>query len=96
MEHVNIRIGPLLFTNADYDSENDVLYLHVAEPVNGEGEETREGHVVRYEPGTDRVVGLTMLGPRRILERDGRIVVTIPQTVETTADDLAPAFTVAS
>ena len=96
MEHVNIRIGPLLFTHADYDSENDVLYLHIAEPVDGEGEETREGHVLRYEPGTDRIVGLTMLGPRRILERDGRIVVTIPEAIETTAKDLAPALSASS
>jgi hypothetical protein len=33
-----------------------------------------------------------MLGPRRILERDGRLAVTISETIETTADDLAPAL----
>jgi len=34
-----------------------------------------------------------MLGPRRILERDGHLVVTIAETTKTTAADLAPALT---
>ncbi len=92
MERVNITIGPVSFERADYDAENDVLYLHVGEPQAGEGEETPEGHVVRYESGTSRIVGLTMMGPRRILERDGNLAVTIPETVQTTAEDLAPAL----
>ncbi|MGA9874292.1 MAG: DUF2283 domain-containing protein [Solirubrobacteraceae bacterium] len=92
MERVKTTIGPLSFDHADYDAENDVLYLHVGEPHVGEGEETPEGHVVRYAPGTSRVVGLTVLGARRILERDGHLSVTIPETVETTAEDLAPAL----
>jgi uncharacterized protein YuzE len=92
MERVNTTIGPLSFDHADYDTENDVLYLHVGKPQVGEGEETQEGHVVRYAPGTSRVVGLTVLGARRILERDGHLLVTIPDTVETTAENLARAL----
>ena len=57
METVNIRIGPLLFDHADYDQDGDVLYLHVGPPQAGEGEETPEGHVVRFAPGTPRIVG---------------------------------------
>jgi hypothetical protein len=38
------------------------------------------------------MVGLTVLGARRVLERDGRLAVTIPETVETSAEDLAPAL----
>jgi hypothetical protein len=92
MERVNIRIGPLGFDYADYDADNDLLYLHVGVPQPAEGEETPEGHVVRYAPGTIRVVGLTVLGARRVLERDGRLMVTAPDTVETTAEQLAPAL----
>jgi uncharacterized protein YuzE len=92
MERVSITIGPLSFDHADYDAESDVLYLHVGEPQVGEGEETPEGHVVRYAPGTNRIVGLTVMGARHILGRDGRLAVTIPETVETTAENLAPAF----
>jgi uncharacterized protein YuzE len=92
MERVNIKIGPVSFDHANYDAENDVLYLHIGEPQVGEGEETPEGHVIRYSPGTSRVVGLTVMGPRHILARDGHLAVTIPATVETSADDLAPAL----
>jgi uncharacterized protein YuzE len=92
MERVNITIGPLSFDHADYDAENDVLYLHVGKPQTGEGEETPEGHVIRYSPGTGHIVGLTVMGPRRILAGNGRLVVTIPDAVETTAEALAPAL----
>lgn len=92
MERVNITIGPLSFDHADYDAENDVLYLHVGEPQFGEGEETPEGHVLRYAPGTNQVVGLTVPGARRVLQREGRLVITVPETVEKTAEDLAPAL----
>lgn len=92
MGRVNVKIGSIVFDHASYDAENDVLYLRVGEPEAGEGETTPEGHVIRYAPGTSRVIGMTMLGPRRILEHEGRLTVTIPETVETTADDLADAL----
>ena len=92
MDRVNIKIGPVVFDHADYDAEHDVLYLHVGEPQPGEGEETPEGHVIRYAPGTQKIVGLTLLGPGRMLEHEGRVVVTVPEAVETTADDLAEAL----
>ena len=69
--------------------------LHIGEPQEGEGEETPEGHVLRYAPGTSRVVGLTVLGAQSILERDGHLAITIPETIETTAEDLAPALAAA-
>jgi len=59
MERVNIAIGTLTFDRANYDAENDVLYLHVGDPQTAEGEETPEGHVLRFAPGTHRIVGLT-------------------------------------
>jgi uncharacterized protein YuzE len=92
MEQVNIRIGPVTFDHADYDAENDVLYLHVGKPSEAEGEETPEGHVLRFEPGTHRIVGLTVLGAQAILDRDGELRITIPESVKASADDLAPAL----
>jgi hypothetical protein len=41
MEAVNVAIGPLVFDHADYDSEGDILYLHVGAPQDAEAEETR-------------------------------------------------------
>lgn len=92
MEAVNIQIGPLVFDQADYDAEGDVLYLHVGEPQPAEGEETPEGHVLRYAPGTQTIVGLTVINARRVLDREGRLVVTVPETVEASAAQLAPAL----
>lgn len=95
MESVTVHIGPLVFDPADYDAEGDVLYLHVGKPVEAEGEETPEGHVLRFEPGTQRVVGLTVINARSVIDRDGRLIVTVPETVEASADELAPALAAA-
>ncbi len=58
----------------------------------GEGEETPEGHVLRYAPGTSQVIGLTVMGARETLER---LSITVPETIETTAEGLEPALTTA-
>ena len=92
MEALNIHIGPLVFDHADDDLDGDVLYLHVGQPQSGEGEETPEGHVIRFAPGTQRIIGLTVINARHVLERDGRLVVTVPETVEASAAELAPAL----
>ena len=92
MEAVNIRIGPLVFDHADYDADGDVLYLHVGEPQPAEGEETPEGHVLRYAPGSQSIVGLTVINARHVVDRDGRLIITIPETVEASAADLEAAL----
>jgi uncharacterized protein YuzE len=92
MEQVSIRIGHTAFDHADYDADNDVLYLLVREPQGAEGEETPEGHVLRHALGSHRIVGLTILGARRILDNEGELQVTIPESVKASADDLAPAL----
>jgi uncharacterized protein YuzE len=85
MAVANVKIGPLVFDRADYDPEGDVLYLHVGAPRDAEGEETPECHVLRFEPGTQRIVGLTVINARWLLDRDGRLTITIPETVGASA-----------
>lgn len=92
MEQVKTKIGPVTFDHANYDADSDVLYLHVGEPQEAEGEETPEGHVLRYGPGTQSIVGLTVIGARRLLDRDGNVTVTILEPIEASADDLAPTL----
>jgi hypothetical protein len=46
----------------------------------------------RFRPSTQNIVGLTVLGARRLLDRDGNLPVTIPEPIEASADDLAPAL----
>ncbi len=92
METMKVQIGTLVFDHAHYDADGDVLYLHIGGPRVAEGEETSEGHVLRFEPGTNRIVGLTIINARHLLARDGRLIVTIPETVEASAEELAAAL----
>ena len=64
MDAVKIKIGHFTFDHADYDADSDVLYLRVGEPRAAEGEETPEGHLLRFAPGSQDVVGLTLVGAR--------------------------------
>ena len=48
--------------------------------------------MLRFDPGTQRIVGLTLINARHVLDRDGRLIVTVPETVEASADELAPAL----
>jgi uncharacterized protein YuzE len=96
MERISLRIGQVVFDHADYDAENDLLYLSVGEPESGEAEATPEGHAIHYAPGTNRIVGLTIHNPRYLLERDGLLTVTFPEIVETrSADEMADVLAVA-
>lgn len=92
MEAMGVHTGPLVFDHADYDRDGDVLYLHIGPSQAGEGEETPEGHVLRFAPGTHHIVGLTVINAQHLLDRDGRLVVTVPETVEASAAELAGAL----
>jgi hypothetical protein len=72
-----------------------VLYVHAGAPQDAEGEATPEGHVLRFEPGTQRIVGLSVINARWLLDRDGRLTITIPETVEASADVLAAGLAAA-
>jgi len=67
-----------------------VLSLHVGSAREAKGEETPEGHVLRFEPGTEQIVGLTVMNSRWLLDRDGRLIVTIPGKVEASATSWLP------
>ena len=53
-------------------------------------DESPEGHALRFD--TDgRLVGLTIVGAKALLERDGHITVTIPaERIDVDATTLAP------
>jgi uncharacterized protein YuzE len=86
---VTIRLGHLEFDHVVYDEKADVLYLSVGEPKEAARQEaTPDGHVVRYgEEGN--VIGITLVNAKWLLERDGKIEL----TVQVDADELAPALT---
>lgn len=86
-EPVNINAAPWTFDRADYDACGDVLYLHSGDPAQAAAfESSMEGHGVRYDQ-QGRVVGLTLVNVRWLLERDGVVTLTLtPQRIE--ASDL--------
>ena len=49
----------------EYDADADVLYISVGEPRNAEGMDIGEGLIVRVDPRTMGLVGLTIIGLRQ-------------------------------
>ncbi|HEY1833678.1 MAG TPA: DUF2283 domain-containing protein [Solirubrobacteraceae bacterium] len=87
---MTITIGTLSFDNVEYDAEADVLYLSVGEPrVPAESFGTPEGHNVRYDEA-GAVIAITLVSPKRLLDRDGEIRLTVPSRVP--AAELASAL----
>ncbi|MHB0981584.1 MAG: hypothetical protein ACYC5Q_16205 [Thermoleophilia bacterium] len=71
------HLGPYTFTTTSYDERGDVLYLGVGQPSEALTWESPEGHLVRLDPDTLEVVGLTVLGFAGRKAR-GPIAVTVP------------------
>lgn len=92
---MNVTIGNLTFDHASYDAEGDVLYLHIGErQAAADSEQTPEGHVLRFA-ADGRVIGLTIINARWLLERDGELAVTLPEQVHVSSTVLAPALAAA-
>jgi uncharacterized protein YuzE len=78
---MSVTIGGITFDRVDYDREGDVLYLDVGDPgAVADFDESPEGHGLRFDGG-GRLVGLTMVNVRWMMERGERITVTVPVTV---------------
>ncbi len=88
---MKITIGRITFDRVAYDQGADVLYLHVGEPSTAVGfDESPEGHALRFD-ARGRLVGLTIVGVKGLLQHDGRITVTIPaERLDVDAATLAP------
>jgi uncharacterized protein YuzE len=86
---MSVTIGDITFDRVEYDADGDVLYLHVGDPSAAvDFDETPEGHGVRFDRDGN-VVGLTLVRPKRVLERNGDLRVTLPVASDVRADQLA-------
>ena len=87
---MTVRIAGIDFDHNHYDREVDVLYLS-AGPSNRavDFDESPEGHALRYDD-KGRLMGITILHPRWLLEQDGEIRITLPESVS--AATIAPAL----
>jgi uncharacterized protein YuzE len=92
VDHVTVTIGDIDFDHATYDERGDVLYLHAGERQAAvEAFGTPEGHAVRFD-ATGEVIGITIINARWLLDRDGKITITIPERLDVSADALAAAL----
>jgi uncharacterized protein YuzE len=73
-----LTIGPYTFDHADYDPEGDTLYLSIG-PLGREkvGEDTPEGHALGFDD-QGQLVGIEFIGAKWFLERDGKLMITLP------------------
>jgi uncharacterized protein YuzE len=85
---MNVTIGNLTFDHATYDADGDVLYLHIGERhAAADSEQTPEGHVLRFDADA-RIIGLTIINARWLLEREGELTVTLPEQVHVSSSAL--------
>ena len=47
----------------EYDAEADVLYISFGNPQNAEGVDIGEGTIIRIQPETKEIIGVTILNP---------------------------------
>jgi uncharacterized protein YuzE len=76
-----VKVADWYFDSAEFDSENDVLYLSIGKPRPGYGEETPEGHVLRYDEEGE-FCGLTLIGVQGMLQAGRHVKVTVPPKTE--------------
>lgn len=82
---MSVTIANVDFDRVRYDEDADVLYLSSGDPGRAvEFDESPEGHHLRYD-GAGNLVGITLVSPRWLLEQDGRVRITLPETL-TVAD----------
>ncbi len=89
---MTVRIGTYVFDHVTYDAQGDVLYLSAGEPqAAARAFGSPEGHAVRMNERSD-VIGVTIVNAKWLLERDGKVTITIPELLEATAEELGPAL----
>lgn len=89
---MTVEIAGITFDHVSYDREGDVLYLHVGDPSTAvEFDASPEGHALRYD-SEGRLVGVTIVNAKWLVEHEGQVAITIPERVHVTEGALAGAF----
>jgi uncharacterized protein YuzE len=89
----SISVGPFTFTDCSYDAEADIAYLSIDRPRPAVSWESPEGHLVRLDPATDEIVGLTILHLMARLKSRGRVTITFPEHVLAAATGVSSPVT---
>jgi uncharacterized protein YuzE len=75
-----LALGDVEIDRYSYYERGDVLYLMVGEPTHrpaADDDESLEGDTVFFDE-EGRITGVTMIGPRFMLQRDRTLNVTLP------------------
>jgi uncharacterized protein YuzE len=89
---MTVTVGELTFDDVAYDGDADVLYLHAGDPSTAtEFYESPEGHALRYD-AAGRLVGITIVNAKWLLERDEPVTITLPQPIRIDRRTLAAAI----
>ncbi len=93
---MSVIIAGNSFSQHRYDPRGDVLYLSVDgyEGPPASAFATTEGHNIEYD-ANGRVVGMTLVNVRWLLDRDGKLTITWPAG-QLSAEELAPALQTAA
>ena len=79
---MSLTIGTHTFDRVSYDADGDVLYLHKGDGLtDADWDETPEGHGLSFNAAGE-LVGVTIVSPRHILARHGRLTITLPQPLD--------------
>lgn len=89
---MSVTIAGISFDHHEYDARGDVLYLNVDgyEGPPAKASASPEGHNVEYDE-SGRVVAMTLVNVRWLLDRDGELTITWPAG-HVKADELAEAL----
>ncbi len=91
---MSVTIANTTFDSVSYDAEGDVLYLHVGDARSAvDFDASAESHALRYDDG-GRLVGVTILNAKLLLERTGEVRLTLPdgQVLVAERPELEPAL----
>ena len=92
---MSVTIGNLTFDRVRYDAGGDVLYLHQGDPRQAvDFDESPEGHALRYD-AAGKLVGVTIVRPRWLLEHEGEVTITLPEQVHVSPTALQDALAAA-
>jgi len=90
-----VTIADIEFDNVDYYRKGDVLYLWAGEPrLPAFDDASPEGHYLQF--GADgSLIAITIVNAGRILQREGRITITLPDGRQLETTDLGDVLAAA-
>lgn len=92
---MSVKIGGIEFDHVVYYREGDVLYLWSGEPRKPASDDASpEGHYLQFGPDGS-LIAITIVNARRLLEQDGRIVITLPDRSRLETTDLGDVLAAA-